>query len=647
MRLFTGAWRRAGWAQRVGGIGFAWIELLPFQGIWAPGIYVLRSLSLRAKGSVVLVCVALPLTVFLTLALGDVVHERAQASRAARALDLTSSLMKLDRARVDPAKLTPARQAFAQDLERMEDPNGRVRSLAGELTQRLDALIQQNGDAQASAYLDAYGALRYELLEAWAPFTDHAFGTASLRRVSINFGEVLAVVFQGMAADIEHLQRGDAAPAAAAALREKAAIARLLINELKPDLARLLASGLADPHRDGQAMRDVAAFVDTAARLASEPDPAARGAEAVAGLRRDADRSLASVLALQSQGLGALTKQLALYRDHMATAFKLEFAAAAAGLLLGAYLLVCVYRVTAGGVRALCHHVERLARGDLRVQPVGWGKDEIGRALNATATSIARMSTLLDAVTNGVSAVSHASREVASGNNGLSGRTADIRSAISDVTLRTQNFSDAMETCVREVEQAAQNVRTVRMNAQRSHLAVSGLRERMRSLQGKSREIARVVDLVEAVAYQTKLLSLNASVEAARAGEAGKGFAVVAQEVRALAQRSEDAASRIHGIVTASVDEIEAANVIAERAGEAVRTTDETIETVNQLMADVVRLTRSGMSESQEVLGIARGVEDAVSSNSRVVDQLSSASSALREQGDNLKRSVQHFVLQQ
>ena len=72
--------------------------------------------------------------------------------------------------------------------------------------------------------------------------------------------------------------------------------------------------------------------------------------------------------------------------------------------------------------------------------------------------------------------------------------------------------------------------------------------------------------------------------------------------------------------------------------------TDEGIEAVNRAMSEIVRLTRDSMTESHEVLRIAHEVEESASGNARLVDQLSDASSALREQGDSLKRSVQHFV---
>lgn len=195
-----------------------------------------------------------------------------------------------------------------------------------------------------------------------------------------------------------------------------------------------------------------------------------------------------------------------------------------------------------------------------------------------------------------------------------------------------------------KVSAAADHVRAMRADAQRSQKAMSGLRESMTALQGKSREIAQVVELVETVAYQTKLLSLNASVEAARAGVAGKGFAIVAQEVRALARRSEDAARKIHTIVNSSINEIEEGTLMTARASDAVEHTGQAIAAVDQIMADIVRLTHTGVTESQEVLGITRDVETSADGNARLVDQLSSASGALKSQGDSLKRSVRHFV---
>ena len=193
----------------------------------------------------------------------------------------------------------------------------------------------------------------------------------------------------------------------------------------------------------------------------------------------------------------------------------------AVGLLLGLYLVVCSYKVIAGGLRFLCAQVDELGRGNLAIRPAGHGKDEVGQALTVLGQATARMSSLFEAVTHGVAAVSHNARMVASGNAGLSDRTGDIRRAIGGVADSTRTFSEAMTRCAEAVERANEQARTLRIESQRSRKAVAALEQRMRGLQGKSHEIAQVVELIGSVAYQTRLLAINASVEAARAGAAG------------------------------------------------------------------------------------------------------------------------------
>lgn len=648
MVISPNAWRQAWTALR---LPPSWTRMR-HQGIWTPGIRVMRNQSVRIKALLVLACTVIPLVVLVLLHLAHLHARQAQTGRVVDALQASRALLALGRAehvaalrgaQADAARAQAlqAHEALTRHLADRRRADPQLQLLVEEMERRRVALAVNPSLLAVTAWHDANAALSFALADTWAPFTDDRLGSAPTRTFCVEQAGPLSMRLEALALRLTPADSDEPVPQAVLAAEAQGLAA--LLDAMKPGLARIQNSGRAEAAQQGQALREAAALAESLARLAlaASPEP-----PALAALRRQTDLTQASLYTAQEQGLASIAAQLALRHEAQTRALWLQGTLALLGLGAMAYLLTCIYQVVAGGVGTLCHHIELLAQGDLRARPVGWGRDEIGQALTAVGVSTQRMATLLDAVVQGVSAVSHASREVASGNSGLSGRTSEIRQGIGDVAQRTQSFSDAMQASVLEVERAAENVRSVRLNAQRSHLAVSGLRERMQSLQGKSREIARVVDLVESVAYQTKLLALNASVEAARAGSAGRGFAVVAQEVRALAQRSEDAARQIHAIISASVDEIESANLMAERASETVRTTDQAVESINQIMADVVQLTHSGMSESQEVLGITRGVEEAVSSNARVVEQLSSASTALREQGDNLKRSVQHFVVQ-
>lgn len=427
-------------------------------------------------------------------------------------------------------------------------------------------------------------------------------------------------------------------------------LAQLLFEQAQPHLDMVKAQGLLAATSTETDLAAIQRFLQSASQVARVSQTAATPedlalASVTGSLYLDqATDALAHNSTLVQTGMGVLIRHIDEDRAELLHALMWESIWMVVVMGLTTYLMLCTYRVLGGGLRVLGKNLDALGQGKLDIAIQGWGKDEIGKALCALGTAAHQFSHLLEAVSQGVASVSQASKEVATGNQGLSTRTEDIRTAITHVGNKTRTFSSAMDECGGKVSTAADHVRNMRADAERSHKAMSSLRDSMRALQSKSREIAQVVSLVETVAYQTKLLSLNASVEAARAGPAGRGFAIVAQEVRALARRSEDAARSIHTIVNSSVNVIEDGTIMSDRASEAVDHTGTAIAAVDQIMSEIVRLTHTGVNESQEVLGIAREVETSAEGNARLVEQLSRASIALRSQGDSLKRSVRHFV---
>jgi len=102
--------------------------------------------------------------------------------------------------------------------------------------------------------------------------------------------------------------------------------------------------------------------------------------------------------------------------------------------------------------------------------------------------------------------------------------------------------------------------------------AMTAMTESMQKITGNSNEIQRVIKVIDDIAFQTNLLTLNAAVEAARAGQHGKGFAVVAEEVRNLASRSAKAARETSELITKSSHEIEQGGEVANRTAEVLNT---------------------------------------------------------------------------
>ena len=129
--------------------------------------------------------------------------------------------------------------------------------------------------------------------------------------------------------------------------------------------------------------------------------------------------------------------------------------------------------------------------------------------------------------------------------------------------------------------------------------------EVVESLVSKSKDIAQVINIIQEIAFQTNILSLNAAVEAATAGEAGKGFAVVAQEVRNLANRSAEAAKEIKDIVEGATLKANEGKDIASRMIEGYKGLNNSIEQTINLISDVE------MSSKEQLLGIEQ-INDAV-----------------------------------
>jgi methyl-accepting chemotaxis protein len=320
------------------------------------------------------------------------------------------------------------------------------------------------------------------------------------------------------------------------------------------------------------------------------------------------------------------------------------------GTLLGAiglasYLMYCFFLVMRGGLKQLNHQMTLMAQGDLSPRPAPVGGDEVAAVMRAMSTSLVRLSDLLASVRLGASSVNQATQQVATGNTELTNRNRDTAGNVSAVVDGVTRYAQQLQDCGRQVESVVHNVQGLRLESVRNRQQMQRLRERMTTLRSKSREIGEIVTLIDAIAFRTNILALNASVEASKAGESGRGFAVVAQEVRTLALRGAESARRIGDIVARSTEDIELSGDLAEATGVALAAADERIDSIHLAMDDVAALTRSGEQESGEILHQLTGIRDATTQSLHLVEQLATASMALRTQGERLALKIGQFRL--
>jgi len=237
-----------------------------------------------------------------------------------------------------------------------------------------------------------------------------------------------------------------------------------------------------------------------------------------------------------------------------------------------------------------------IAQGDLRVRVDSQRTDEVGVLLQDLGRMARQLQTVVAQVHDGVEAVTEASGQIAAGNGELAERTAQTADHLHRSVERIEEVTLTLMQTAETALQADRLAAAAAASAREGGEAVRDVVDSMQGIAERSREIAAITGVIDGIAFQTNILALNAAVEAARAGSQGRGFAVVATEVRALAQRSAEAAKQIKALIGSSVHQVESGAQLVQAAGQ---TMDEIVSSV-QRMGDIVGEISASASEQAE-----------------------------------------------
>ena len=325
-------------------------------------------------------------------------------------------------------------------------------------------------------------------------------------------------------------------------------------------------------------------------------------------------------------------------------AMGLAVLALAVALLLGAWMGRSLARELGGDPALVRDALRRVAQGDLAPPEQGAGVP-VGLMAELAAMRQA-LRTLVGQVRDSTVTITHASGEIAQGNNDLSARTEQQASALEETAASMVELSSTVQQNAAHARQASVLAVDAAQVAQQGGAVVSEVVSTMKGINDSSSRISDIIGVIDSIAFQTNILALNAAVEAARAGEQGRGFAVVAAEVRSLAQRSADAAKEIRGLIQTSVQRVDEGSALVDRAGV---TMEQVVASIGRVSAIVAEISAASSEQSAGVSQVGEAVmhmDQATQQNAALVEQSAAAAESLRLQAQDLLQAVAVFQLE-
>jgi methyl-accepting chemotaxis protein len=323
----------------------------------------------------------------------------------------------------------------------------------------------------------------------------------------------------------------------------------------------------------------------------------------------------------------------------------------AVGIALVLSLLIVV-PTTLANLRSIVQPVQQaealavaIARGDLATRTDTTGADELTQLLRSLHDMQDALARTVGAVRDTAQRIQHTSDGVASGSADLRQRTEDTAghlqqtaASIEEITAAVQSSNDAARAAI---ELARRNAEV----AERGGTEVQNVVATMDAIQAASQRIHDITTVIDSIAFQTNILALNAAVEAARAGEAGRGFAVVAGEVRALAQRSGQAAREIKALIGDSTEKVAAGTQLVHQAGATLRDIVAHAEQVSTFVRDITHATQEQTQALVQVNDAIVQLDGMAQQNAQLVGDSAQAAQRLREQAHRLREMVSGFRL--
>ena len=295
-------------------------------------------------------------------------------------------------------------------------------------------------------------------------------------------------------------------------------------------------------------------------------------------------------------------------------------------------------------VETLSAALAKLAKGDLTVtvESVFPNYAKLRADFNSAVGSLREV---VGGISSATSAIQNGANDIVGASDDLSRRTEQQAASLEETAAALDDITATIKRSADGSRKATALVTQTRSDTARSGEIMNEARAAVGEIEKSSGQISQIIGVIDEIAFQTNLLALNAGVEAARAGDAGRGFAVVAQEVRALAQRSAEAAKEIKSLISQSSGQVQRGVRLVGETGQALEVIVARVGEVDTLIGEIALASREQASSLSKVNTAVNQMDQITQQNAAMVKQATAAASTLKAEGVELTSLVSQFQI--
>jgi len=294
-------------------------------------------------------------------------------------------------------------------------------------------------------------------------------------------------------------------------------------------------------------------------------------------------------------------------------------------------------------VESLGAALAELAEGDLETGLYIEVAPQFAKLKADFNSAASTLKSTISLVKKGAGSIKLGTDEISQASDDLSRRTENQAASLEETAAAVKEITDTVNKTARGATHARETVSVAKADAEKSGEVVRRAIEAMNGIESSSKQISQIIGVIDEIAFQTNLLALNAGVEAARAGDAGRGFAVVASEVRALAQRSAEAAKEIKGLISASTGQVAQGVQLVGETGLALTRIVTQVAEINSIVTQIAASANEQAHGLEQVNTAVNEMDQVTQQNAAMVEEATAATQTLAQQTEELASLVSRF----